>query len=129
MWLSCCTIHCSQYNLTVSTRVSKHLVETTLLALADITKRLVGVVVGVVGVIGVGVVRWWVSVVGLISCVVNRCDNWVWSLWWVGGVSVVGVVGGWRVRLVQVLYDLQMLAQTAVGAVSYVHVEALTIFH
>ena len=95
MWLSCCTTHCSQYNLTVSTRVSKHLVETTLLALADITKRLVGVVVGVVGVIGVGVVRWWVSVVGLISCVVNGCDNWVWSLWWVGGVSVVGVVGGW----------------------------------
>ena len=95
MWLSFCTIHCSQYNLTVSTRVSKHLVETTLLALADITKRLVGVVVGVMGVIGVGVVRWWVSVVGLISCVVNGCDNWVWSLWWVGGVSVVGVVGGW----------------------------------
>ena len=44
-------------------------------------------------------------------------------------VGVVGVVGGWRVRLVPVLYDLQMLAQTAVGAVSYVHVEALTILH
>ena len=38
----CCAVHCSQYNLTVSAKVSKHLVETTLKALADITKKLVG---------------------------------------------------------------------------------------
>ena len=46
----CCPVHCSQYNLTVSAKVSKHLVETTLKALADITKKLVGV--------GVGGVSW-----------------------------------------------------------------------
>lgn len=56
----CCPLLCSQYNLTVSTKVSKHLVETMLKALAEITKKLVGVDVGGVSWLG-GWGRWRVD--------------------------------------------------------------------